>query len=131
MAKALSILLIAVMLAGCQTTTMVNIATNVPDALVVVDGKVVGTTPVEQVEIKNSSGRDYPVIIQKEGYETFRGKLATENKPAAVAAVGVGYALSWLVLPMLLFINALWIKGPQPDQYFILKEAAPVQTPAP
>jgi uncharacterized protein YcfL len=132
MEKTVSILLIALILAGCQTTTMVNINTNVPDAMVVVDGKIIGNTPIQQVEIKNSSGRSYPVIIQKEGYETFRGTLATETKPAAATAVGIGYIFWWLLLPMFLYINALWIEGPQPDQYFVLKEAAPaqVQTPA-
>jgi hypothetical protein len=108
---------------------MVNITTNVPEALVAVDGKVVGNTPVERVKIKNSSGRRYPVIIQKEGYETFQGALTTETKSAAATAVVVGYVFSWLGLPMLLWINALWIEGPQPDQYFVLQEAAPVQAP--
>jgi hypothetical protein len=123
MEKGISILLIALVLAGCQTTTKVNINTNVPDAQVVVDGKVVGNTPIQQAKIKNSSGRSYPVIIQKEGYETFRGTLATETKPAAATAVVAGYILSPLILPLLLCINALWIDGPQPNQYFVLQEA--------
>ncbi|MDR3191934.1 MAG: PEGA domain-containing protein [Treponema sp.] len=124
MGKAVSALLIAMMITGCQTTTKVNINTNVPGASVVVDGRIIGNTPIQQVKIKNSSGRSYQVIIEKEGYETFRGKLATETKTANAVAAGVGYVFSWLLLPMFLYINALWIEGPQPDQYFILKEAA-------
>jgi uncharacterized protein YcfL len=126
MEKLVSVLLIAIMLAGCQTTTKVNINTNVPGASVVVDGKPLGNTPIEKVKIKNSSGRSYPIIIEKEGYETVRGVLATETKSANATAVVVGYVFSWLLLPAFLCINALWIEGPQPNQYFVLKEAAPV-----
>jgi hypothetical protein len=124
MEKAVSILLIAIILAGCQTTTQVNINTNVPDASVVVAGQPVGNTPVNQVKIKNSSGKTYPVVIQKEGYETFRGVLTTETKTANATAVVIGYVLSPLILPMLLWINGLWIDGPQENQYFVLKEEA-------
>jgi hypothetical protein len=127
MERLVGVLLIAIMLAGCQTTTKVNINANVPGASVVVNGRMIGNTPIQQVKIKNSSGRSYQVIIEKEGYETFRGNLATETKTANAVAVGAGYVFSWLLLPMFLYINALWIEGPQPDQYFILKEAA--QTP--
>ncbi|MDR0449984.1 MAG: PEGA domain-containing protein [Treponema sp.] len=124
MEKVISLLLIAVMLAGCQTTTKVNINTNVPDASVTVDGRLIGNTPLQKVKIKNSSGKSYRIIIEKEGYETFRGALATEIKSANAVAIGVGYVFSWLLLPMFLWINALWIEGPQPNQYFILEEAA-------
>jgi hypothetical protein len=124
MEKIASLLLIGLMLTGCQTTTRVNITTNVPDASVVVNGKMLGNTPIHQVKIKNSSGSGYQVIIEKEGYETFRGRLATETKTANAVAVGVGYVFSWLLLPAFLCINALWIEGPQPDQYFVLNEAA-------
>jgi uncharacterized protein YcfL len=126
MEKLVSVLLIAIMLAGCQTTTKVNINTNVPGASVVVNGRMIGDTPIQQVKIKNSSGKGYQVIIEKEGYETFQGRLTTETKSANVVAVGIGYAFCWLILPMFLYINALWVEGPQPDQYFMLKEAAPV-----
>jgi hypothetical protein len=125
MEKAISLLLITIMLAGCRTTSMVNINTNVPDATVVVDGKVIGNTPIHQVKMKNSSGRTYLVIIEKEGYETYRGVLSTETKTANTTAVVVGYVLSFLILPMLLWVNGLWISGPQEDQYFVLKEDAP------
>jgi hypothetical protein len=91
---------------------------------VVVNGRMIGNTPIEQVKIKNSSGKGYRVIIEKEGYETFQGRLATETKTANAVAVGAGYIFSWLLLPALLLVNALWIEGPQPDQYFILNEAA-------
>jgi hypothetical protein len=124
MRKIASLLLVVMALTACQTTTRVNINTNVPGASVVVNGKMLGSTPVQRVKIKNSSGSGYQVIIEKEGYETFRGRLATETKTANAVAVGVGYVFSWLLLPLFLCINALWIEGPQPEQYFVLNEVA-------
>jgi hypothetical protein len=125
MEKAISILLIALMLAGCQTTTLVNINTNVPDAMVIVDGKIIGTTPIQETPVKNSSGKRYHVIIQKEGYEIYQGALTTETKTANATATVIGYALGILILPLFLCINALWMEGPQENQYFILKAETP------
>jgi hypothetical protein len=125
MEKAVGILLIAIMLVGCQTTTRVNINTNVPDATVIVDGEVLGTTPLQKTRIKNSTGKTYQIIIQKEGYETFRGVLATETKNANAVAAVVGYILSPLILPLLLCLNGLWTDGPQENQYFVLQEKTP------
>jgi hypothetical protein len=104
-------------------TTRVNINTNVPGAQVTVDGKTLGATPIFEAKIKNSTGKTYQVIIEKEGYETMRGVLQKETKSANAAAVVVGYALCWLVLPMLLWINGAWMEGPVPDQYFVLTES--------
>ncbi|GHV48792.1 hypothetical protein AGMMS49546_39520 [Spirochaetia bacterium] len=77
-----------------------------------------------KIRIKNNSGDSYRVIIEKEGYETLQTRLQTETKGANVAAVVVGYALCWLILPAALLFNAFWVNGPVPDQYFVLKEAA-------
>jgi hypothetical protein len=98
---------------------MVNINTSVPGASVVLDGKEVGTTPITGLKVKNSTNSNR-IIIQKEGYATVQRTLAKETKTANAVAVGVGYFLCWLVVPMLLWINAAWIEGPVPDQYFVL-----------
>jgi hypothetical protein len=121
--RIIGILLIVAFFSGCQTTTLVNINTNVPGAQVVLDGKVLGTTPITGVKIKNSPSRNYRVVIEKEGYETLQRTLQKETKTAAATAVVVGYVLSWLILPMLLWINGIWIEGPVPDQYFVLTES--------
>jgi hypothetical protein len=124
MRKFIGLLLISVMLLGCATSTQVNINTNVPDANVVLDGKQMGKTPIKQVKVKNNASRSYQVVIEKEGYKTYTGYLQKEDKPAAIAAVVIGYCLIWTILPaalLLLYIPAM--QGPVPDQYFVLEEA--------
>jgi hypothetical protein len=123
MSKITGIILIAAFLAACQTTTRVNINTNVPGAQVTLDGKNLGSTPVTGVKVRNSSGKTYNVVIEKEGYETLRRNLQKETKTANATAVVIGYVLSWAILPMLLWINGIWIEGPAPDQYFVLEKA--------
>jgi hypothetical protein len=89
---------------------------------VILNGKVVGTTPITGLEVKNSVSTSYRVVIEKEGYETLQKHLQRETKTANVTAVVIGYIFSWALLPMLLWINGLWIEGPVPDQYFVLTE---------
>ena len=123
MKKVIGLILIEAVLFGCATYTNVNINTNVPEAKVVVDGQIVGQSPINSVKIKNQTGKTYQVIIEKEGYETYQGYLAKESKPGATTAVIVGYVFSWLLLPMLLWIYGAYLDGPVENQYFILKEA--------
>jgi hypothetical protein len=123
MNKIVSIVLLAAFLSACKTTTHVNITTNAPGAQVVLNGKMLGITPITDVKVKNSSGQSYNVIIEKEGYKTLYRKLETETKTANATAVVIGYIFSWAILPALLCINALWMEGPVPDQYFVLEEA--------
>jgi len=119
--------MIGALLSGCATanaTTKVNINTNVDGAKVVVDGRILGQTPINSVEIKNSSGaRNYPVIIEKEGYKIYHGNLEQEDKMGAIVAVIIGYSFCWLLLPALLLFNAQYVRGPVPDQYFYLEAA--------
>ena len=124
MKKIIALLVMGALLSGCATTTSVNFNTNVEGAKVVVDGKLLGQTPINSVEIKNNSGRDYLVIIEKEGYKTYRGNLQKEEKTGAMTAVIVGYILgSFLILPFLLCIYGQYVSGPVPDQYFVLEAA--------
>ncbi|MDR2159165.1 MAG: PEGA domain-containing protein [Treponema sp.] len=123
MKRIMSIIVIAALLSACQTTTRVNINTNVPGAQVVLDGKVLGATPITGVKIKNSSGKSYSIIIEKEGYETLHRSLQKETKTGNATAVVIGYVFSWAILPMLLWINGLWTEGPVPDQYFVLEKS--------
>jgi hypothetical protein len=122
MKKIIGMILIAAFLSACQTTTRVSINTNVPGARVVLNGQDLGTTPVAGVKVKNSSGKTYNVVIEKEGYETLQRSLQKETKTANATAVIIGYVFSWALLPMLLWINGAWIDGPAPDHYFVLTE---------
>lgn len=121
MSKFIAMLLAGILLMGCSTTK-VNINTNVPDAKVVVDGKMLGQTPINSVKIKNTSGRSQTVVIEKEGYKPYIGLLQKENKNGATVAVIIGYSFCWLLLPALLLLNAQYVSGPVPDQYFVLEK---------
>ncbi|WP_169313405.1 PEGA domain-containing protein [Treponema primitia] len=129
MKKLICLLLILAIFTGCQTTTLVNINTNIPDARVTIDGKTVGSTPITKTKIKNSVDKKYRIVIEKEGYETLQRTLHTETKKANAAAVVVGYVFCWALIPMLLWINAAWLEGPVPDQYFILTESNLIERP--
>jgi hypothetical protein len=120
--KNLIVLLIAICFLGCQTTTKVNINANVPDASVVLDGVPVGKTPLTNITVKNNAGRAYPIIIEKDGYETLQRTLTSETKMANAVATYIGYAFCWLILPLPLLINLQWVNGPVENQYFVLQE---------
>jgi hypothetical protein len=120
--KIIALLVMGALLSGCATTR-VNINSNVGGAKVIVDGKVLGETPINSVKIKNNSDRSIPVIIEKEGYKTYQGNLQQENKTGAMVAVVIGYSFSWLLLPALLLLNLQYIRGPVSDQYFVLEVA--------
>jgi hypothetical protein len=113
---------IVVCLLGCQTTSTINITTNVPDAFVVLEGKPIGNTPLTGLKVKNNTGSLYPIIIQKEGYETLQRNLQAETKWGSAVGAYMGYALCWLILPLPLLINAKYINGPVENHYFILEE---------
>jgi len=124
MKKIIGLLLIGIMLAGCATTK-VNINTNVDGARVIVDGRLLGQTPIISTKIKNNTGNNYPIIIEKEGYKTYRGNLYREDKMGAIVATTIGYIFAFpFILPLLLCINGLYINGPVADQYFILEAEA-------
>ena len=122
MKKAIGIVLIGTLLFGCATTN-VTITTNVDGARVVADGTPLGETPIHSAKIRNTSGRSIQVVIQKEGYKTYRGILQTENNTPAQVAVILGYIFCGLLLPALLLINTQYTQRPVANQYFILEEA--------
>jgi len=121
MKKFISLLLIGILLSGCATTK-VNINTNVEGAKVIVDGKEMGQTPIKSIKLKNSSGKQYQVVIEKDGYKTYQGTLNKEDNVAAIAAVIIGYTFIWLLLPALLLLNAPYMEKPVKDQYFVLEK---------
>jgi len=119
MSKFIAVILLSIFLFSCATTD-VSFNTNVEGAKIIVDGKVLGETPLK-VEMKNNSGANYQVIVEKEGYQTFRGNLKKEDKMGAIAALYIGYSFIFLLLPALLIINAKYISGPVEEQYFYLE----------
>ena len=120
MKRILALILIVIFLSGCASTK-VNINTNVPDAMVTVDGVLLGQTPITSAKISNKSGSGR-VIVEKEGYKTYSGFLNKEAKGGAIAAVVIGYSFSFLLFPLLLLINVQYVNGPQGNQYIILEK---------
>jgi len=113
--KVISLILVGMLLSSC-VSTKVKFNTNIEGAKVTVDGKTLGETPIESTKIKNNQGRNYQVIIEKEGYKTYHGYLRTEDKKGAIAASVAGY---FFLFPLLIY--GLYISGPTPDQYFVLE----------
>jgi len=121
MKRFIGLLLLAVFFVTSCSTTRVNITTNVPDAKVTVDGRHIGNSPISSAKLKNSSGKQYTVIVEKEGYKTHYGILQKEEKGGAAAAVVIGYMFSWLILPLALLINLKYVEGPVKNHYIILQ----------
>ena len=121
MKKIIILILLVTLFLGCATTR-VNINTNVDDAKIIVNGRWIGQTPLNAIKMRNSNGIRYQIIIEKEGYKTYRGYLEKENNGPALVAVIIGYSLSFLLVPALLLINAQYLERPVQDQYFVLEE---------
>ena len=121
MKKLIGLILICTIVSSCATSTKINISTNVPAATVVIDGKMLGETPLTSVELKNKSG-SYHITIEKEGYKTYNGLLWKEFKKGPMTAVITGYFLCLLVLPMLLWLYLPYTEGPMEDHHFLLEE---------
>lgn len=101
--------LLAAVLAGCTMTTKITIETDVPGAQVNLDGNIIGVTPIQNYKVKNRIGKEYPVLLTKEGYKPIHSRLKTEIKTASV----VGAAL--------ILIPIIWVEGPQRLQYFTME----------
>ncbi|QQO09167.1 PEGA domain-containing protein [Breznakiella homolactica] len=97
-------------IAGCSTSTKVTIDSSPQGAQVILDGKVIGDTPIYDYKISNRLGRVYSVVLQKEGHQTLHTKLKTETKAASVVGA------------VLLLVPVIWVEGPQENQYFLLPE---------
>jgi hypothetical protein len=108
MKKMITVLLIATLfLGGCAT--MVRIETEVPDAKVKLNGQLVGSTPVTR-SLSDAIWENYDVVIEKDGYKTFRGRLNKEFKVGTF----IGGLFVWPLL--------LWTYGPEPYQTFELEK---------
>ena len=108
----IALLVLAVFfIVGCSTSTMVTIDSSPPGAEVILNGQVIGTTPIKDYEISNGIGKQYPIILRKEGYPLMEAKLKTEVKPINI--VGAIF---------LMYIPIIWLEGPQEGQYFVFPE---------
>jgi preprotein translocase subunit YajC len=100
-------------------STLVNINSEPQGAQVIVDGKMLGKTPVK-VEISNLAWAEYRVVLTKEGYNPVDRYLIKEVKILpAVASVPFCFA-PWPLI---------WVQGPQDNQFFILQKTNNSITP--
>lgn len=109
--RGMGLLIVSAIFMGCSTTTRVFIDSFPTNAQVVMDGKVIGNTPIRNYRIKNRIGKEYFIVLTKEGYEPLQATLKTEIKAASF----IGAALFG-------DIPLVWFEGPQKGQYFILRE---------
>jgi PEGA domain./Curli production assembly/transport component CsgG. len=109
--------LTAALLSGCAT--IVKIDSNVEGAEVIFNGEHIGRTPVHKA-CSDFVFNSYDVIIEKEGYETYRGSLKKELK-----------VFPLIISPVFSFVPLLWCYGPQPGQYFELQAASALASAAP
>ena len=104
----LTLMMCMLIIVGCKTTTKVTLESEPSGAEVIFEGKSIGNTPIHDYKIKNAIQRDYQIILKKDGYRIWQGKLKTEAKIANV----IGGYISLVPL--------LWAQGPTEFQYFIL-----------
>lgn len=101
--------LVALLLVGCTTATMVTIETNAENTDVYVDGTYLGETPVT-MEMSNLFTEDPTIVLEKEGYATAQKKTEKEIKVLNLVS-GFFFYIPWL-----------WCYGPQENQFFHLTE---------
>ena len=101
--------LLAAVFTGCTMTTKVTIETDVPGVQVNLDGSIIGVTPIQNYKIKNRIGKEYPVLLTKEGYKPVHSRLKTETKTASIVGA------------ILVLIPIIWVEGPQKLQYFTME----------
>lgn len=103
MYKAIAVILILAMLAGCATLTQIN--TEPLDAQVWINQEPVGKSPVVW-KLSDFILNRYQVMIKKDGYETFTTVLRKEFKVGAFVGGVFTSGIMWL-----------WVAGPK-DYYF-------------
>lgn len=93
---------------GCST--MVTIQSEPAGADILINNQKIGTTPFA-VKLSDFAFNSYDIILKKDGYVDYRGRLTKEVK---VGTLIVGLFLVWVPI--------LWCYGPQPYQTFYLSK---------
>jgi hypothetical protein len=101
------IMVLAILLMSCSTIVRIE-TPGVPDAIVKINDKPAGRTPVKK-SLSDAIWEEYNVEVSKEGYKTYYGRLQKEVKVGAL----VGGIIVWPFL--------LWVYGPEPFQEIYLE----------
>ena len=100
------LIILLILLSSCST--LVRIDSNVDDATIRINGENMGKTP-ELVDLSDFVFSEYDIQIEKEGYDTYRGKLRKEFKTGTFIGGFFLGGITWL-----------WAYGPKPYQEFEL-----------
>lgn len=95
-------------IAGCST--MVTIQSDPPGADIILNNQKIGKTPFA-VSLSDFAFNNYDVLLKKDGFQDFHGRIAKEPKAGAI----IGGIFFWVPI--------LWCYGPQPYQTFYLAES--------
>jgi len=106
--KALITLALMVSVAGCST--MVTIQSDPPGADIILNNQKIGKTPFA-VKLSDFAFNSYDVLLKKDGYVDFHGRVAKEAKAGAIVGGFFLWGIPWL-----------WCYGPQPYQTFYMAE---------
>lgn len=101
---------LATLIAVTGCTTMVTIQSDPPGADIVLNNQKIGKTPFA-VPLSDFAFNSYDVLLKKEGFQDFHGRIAKEPKVGAIIG---GFFFGGIPL--------LWCYGPQPYQTFYLAE---------
>jgi hypothetical protein len=92
-------------------------------ATVFIDGQAVGVTPC-QYDYKLSSGSDYEVTLEKEGYEKIRHSVKADEVDREARNTWLAAGVVWSPL----WLGTLFTKKLKDSYAFVMKKAAPTYT---
>jgi len=92
-------------------------------ATVFVDGQAIGVTPC-RYDYKLSSGSDYEVTIEKEGYEKIRHSVKADEVDREARNSWLAAGVVWSPL----WLGTLFTKKLKDSYAFVMKKAAPTFT---
>ncbi len=92
-------------------------------AAVFVDGQAIGVTPC-RYDYKLSSGSDYEVVIEKEGYEPIRHHVKADDVDREARKTWMAAGVVWSPL----WLGTLFTKKLKESYAFVMKKAVSIQT---
>ncbi len=120
--KYLVLLVMLAFLSAC-TSQQALIHSEPPGALVMIDGKEVGQTPV-RYDYRLSSGKKHQVQLTRQGYEEIDLTIKADKTHA-------GALKSWLMAGLVwspLWLGTLFTKKLKESYLFVMKRSAPTMT---
>lgn len=127
--KAVAALILTLLTCACaqQQAAFLSVPAG---ARISIDGQPVGVTPC-RFSYKESAGKSYEVLLEKEGYEAVRQTVTTDEWDAAARNKWLAAGVVWSPL----WLGALFTRKLDDSYEFVLRPAAPLflarNTPTP